>query len=84
MSYSTYESFKKYQVEADNIEDFLNRFYKPDRYTGRGEVYTDTLLRSRQLDVQADGFTWISRHDSITGRCVSYYENRKENENDSS
>jgi len=27
------DTWRKYQVEAESVADFLDRYYKPDRYT---------------------------------------------------
>ena len=71
--YNAYESFKKYQVEAKSVEDFLQKFYKPQRYTGRGLDYATILLHSYETDVKEQGFCIISHHDNVTGRVVAYY-----------
>ncbi len=65
--------FKNYRVEAESVEDFLHRYYKPDRYTGRGLEYAAILLASHQADFEKDGYDIISHHDSVTGRVVAYF-----------
>ena len=65
--------FRQYQVQAASVEDFLARYYKPGRYTGRGEEYAAGLLSSYQEEFDEKGWTFISHHDSVTGRVVSYY-----------
>ena len=67
------ENFKKYKVRAKSLEDFLNRYYKHDRFRGRGHKYTEELIRSHQSDFKEDGYDIISHHDSVTGRIVAYY-----------
>ena len=69
--------FRQHEVKADSVGDFLDRFYKPERYKGRGEEYAETLLASYQEEIKNRGFTFIPKHDSVTGYCVSYYEVRK-------
>lgn len=32
-----YERMKKYAVQADSVEDFLQRYTKPSRHEGRGQ-----------------------------------------------
>ena len=61
-----YETFKKYQVEADSVTDFISKYYRPERIT-------DTLIESNEAHVKEFGFTFISNHDSITHSIVSYY-----------
>ena len=67
------ESFRKNRVKAKSVADFLDRYYKPDRYRGRGAEYAATLLKSYQEDVEQDGWTIISHHDSATGQVVAYF-----------
>ena len=61
-----YESFKKYQVEAESVADFIARYYRPERIT-------DTLVESNEAHVKEYGFTFISNYDSINGSVASYY-----------
>ena len=70
--------FRQHEVKADSVGDFLDRFYKPERYKGRGEEYAERLLASYQEEIKNRGFTFIPKHDSVTGYCVSYYEVRNE------
>jgi Txe/YoeB family toxin of Txe-Axe toxin-antitoxin module len=71
--YNSYEEFKKYEVAADSIEDFLKRYTKPDRLEGRCQDYMKVRIESYTKEFQKDGFTFMSHHESITGRIVSYY-----------
>lgn len=70
-----YEAYRKYQKPADSVADFLERYYKRDRYHGRGEAYAAVLLASYESEAAEKGCCWISYHDSVTGECVSYYPN---------
>ena len=69
---------EQYEVYADSVEDLLNRYYKADRYTGRGEVYAKLLLEGYQNDLRDHGHCFISLHDSVTGKPVTYYGNTGE------
>jgi hypothetical protein len=72
--YSAFESFKKYRVtDVATVEEFLARYYKRDRYTGRGNEYAAILLESHTRDFETNGFDIISHHDSNTGEVVSFY-----------
>ena len=72
--YNAYESFKKYQVtDVTTVAEFLDKYYKPERYTGRGEEYANILLNSYTERMHNNGFVTISHFDSITGRDVSFY-----------
>ena len=67
-------AWRKYQVQATSIEDFMLRYYKPDRYHGRGADYAAVLLQSHRECLRRDGVDIISHHDSVTGEVVAYYE----------
>lgn len=70
---SIYEKMKKYQVQAESVEDFKQRYTKPDRYQKRGSEYVAAVLKSAHKDMERFGYTIISRHDSVTGEIVAYY-----------
>lgn len=70
-----YDVFKKYRVSASSIEDFRQRYTKPDRYAQRGPEYVAAILQSAREDLDKYGFSIISSHDSITGKVVAYYPN---------
>lgn len=67
------ERFRQHAVEATSVEDFLNRYYRGDRYTGRGKEYAACLRANYERNFQCDGWTFISKHDSNTGRVVAYF-----------
>lgn len=67
------EMWRPYQVQATSVADFLERYYKPDRYHGRGEEYAVVLLASHEADFACDGFDIISHYDSTTGQYVAYF-----------
>ena len=70
-----YDVFKKYRVSASSIEDFRQRYTKPDRYAQRGPEYVAAVLQSAREDLDKYGFSIISSHDSITGEVVACYPN---------
>ena len=65
--------FKNARVEAESVKDFLEKYYKPDRYHGRGEDYAASLLASHEVHFERYGYDVISRHDSVTGKVVAYF-----------
>jgi len=65
--------FEQYEVYALSVSDFLDRYYKPDRYKGRGEEYAKCLLASHEANYERDGYDIISHHDSVTGNVVAYF-----------
>jgi hypothetical protein len=58
------------EVDAESLEDFCLRYYKPDRYMGRGQDYATAVLKSQRRDMGIFGFALINRHESITGKNV--------------
>jgi len=67
------KTYLNYKVEAKSVKDFLKKFYKTDRYAGRGKEYAATLLKSYEEEFKRDGFCAISRHDSNTGTIVAFF-----------
>lgn len=65
--------FEDCQVEAESVADFLARYYRPERYHGRGDDYAAGLLASYEADFARHGYTFISHHDSVTGRVVAFF-----------
>jgi hypothetical protein len=65
--------YEQYRVEATSVEDFLDRYYKPERFRGRGEEYAVALIASHTADFERDGYDVISRHDSVTRRTVAFF-----------
>ena len=69
-----YEKMKKYKVEADSVEDFLKKYYKPERYTDRGKEYAQHLLQKYKKELNEQGYCFISAHDCVMGRAAAYYK----------
>lgn len=66
-----------YQVEGiTSVEEFLSRYYKAERYTGRGADYAALLLASYNREMSERGYCFISSHDSVTGRTVSILQSQ--------
>lgn len=66
IGFTSYNSFHKDMVDAESVEDFINRYYRPERIT-------DTLVDTYKERFNSEGFCFISHHDSRTGSIVSYY-----------
>ncbi len=58
--------------DVSTIPEFLSRYYRADRYTGRGKEYAAALLNDFEDEFEEDGFVIISKHDSVTGSVVSF------------
>jgi len=65
--------YKKYKVQAASVADFLDRYYKTNRYYWRGVEYAALLLKRYEKEFADQGYVFISRHDSKTGEIVSYF-----------
>lgn len=64
------ERVKSGLVEAKNLDDFLDTYYKHDRYKGRGADYAAAIRQSAQGYIDKHGYTMISHHDNVTGDMV--------------
>ena len=66
--------WRPYQVtDVSTLEEFMARYYKPGRYLGQDPVIAAAMLVSHRADLERYGVDWISHHDSVTGRVVSFY-----------
>ena len=70
---NSYDTFKKYAVNADSLEEFLEKYTKHERHAGRGSEYVAVRIKSHQEDIDKSGFTFITHHDSKSGETVAYY-----------
>jgi len=52
-------------VEAESVEDYLDRYYKKDRMT-------DTLLESYEKEYKENGYVCTSHHDNVTGDFIAW------------
>ncbi|MCK4328772.1 hypothetical protein KAX02_02910 [candidate division WOR-3 bacterium] len=59
-------------VKAKSVEDYLNRYYKRDRYTGRGKEYAQSVLVSYQEEYARRGYVVTSHHDNTTGELIAW------------
>ena len=68
------EIMRKYQVNAESVEEFCNRYYQKRAYTDRGSEYVQVVLKTAHEDLEKYGYCFITHHDSITGENVTYYK----------
>jgi len=73
MTPDTPTRFADCRVRAASVADFLDRYYLPARYRGRGADYAAAVLASHQSDFEAHGYDIISRHESVTGEVVAFF-----------
>lgn len=74
-----YKAFKKYAVQADNVEDFCNKYHRHGAYLDRGNDYMQDDLQSHIKEFQEHGYTIIPQGSSTTGDIVAYYGNQEQN-----
>lgn len=72
-----YERFKTYEVQAESIEDFCNKYHRRGAYHERGADYMECDLQSHKEEFEKYGYTIIPQGSSTTGDVVAYY-GRKE------
>lgn len=67
------DCFKKCAItDCKTIEEFAHKYYKKERFIGRGAEYVKEVLKSHQEDLDVKGYTCISRHDNFTGEFISF------------
>ena len=59
-------------VKAKSVKDYLNKYYKKSRYTGRGKDYAKILFASYQEEYAERGFVCTSHHDNVTGEFIAW------------
>jgi hypothetical protein len=59
-------------VKAKSVKDYLDRYYKKSRYTGRGEEYAKSLFESYQADYDKHGYVCTSHHDNLMGEFIAW------------
>lgn len=69
----SHRNFRAAAVVATSLDDFLERFYKHERYRGRGEDYAAAVRAQCEEELHREGFTFITRHSSVTGKTAAYY-----------
>lgn len=52
-------------VEAKSVEDYLDRYYKKNRFTPE-------LLDSYREDFKKDGYVCTSHHDNVVGEFIAW------------
>jgi len=73
MGKSLFESFKKYAVDAESMEDFCDRYHHRKAYHERGKEYMACDLVSHKKELEKEGYTMIPQGSSVTGGIVSWY-----------
>lgn len=59
-------------TDCKSVEEFANKYRKPERFTGRGAEYVKAIMESHYEDLEKYGYTSISRHDNITGKAIYF------------
>jgi hypothetical protein len=66
-------SFRKYAVKANSVEDFARRYHV------RNRMYLEEfalLVKSSKEEVEKFGYTFFPAHISVSGETVSYFPNK--------
>ncbi len=71
--FDPFKAFRKYEVKADSLEEFCDKYHRRGAYHDRGEEYMKSDYEHHKKEMERDGFTFIPMHDSTTGYVVSYY-----------
>ena len=67
-----YKGDKMRIVKAKSVKDYLDQYYKKDRYTGRGLKYATNLLKSYENDFAKNGYICTSRFDNVIGEIIAW------------
>ncbi len=59
-------------VKAKSVKDYLERYYKRDRYTGRGKEYAAVLLQSYEEEFKRRGYVVTSHRDNVIGEIIAW------------
>ena len=59
-------------IQAESVKDYLDRYYKKARYTGRGAEYAASLLESYESEYKKFGYVCTSRFDNVTGEIIAW------------
>jgi hypothetical protein len=65
--------WRKYEVKAPTLLQFLEQYHRHDRFRGRGEDYAQACIESHRVAVEKQGYTLLSRHDNATGQPVTWF-----------
>ena len=70
MNYDPFKSFLKYAVEAESLQDFIDRYHKSGKIT---DFNREADYENHKKELEREGFTIIPASTSTTGEIVSYY-----------
>ena len=78
-----YNNLKRYEVYANNVEDFLLKYGKDDRYKNLWEKYPhvkESHIRKREEDLRRLGYTTLTRYEGNSEDTPLVYYGRKQPE----
>jgi hypothetical protein len=70
---TTYELMKEYEVQAESVKDFCEKYHSHKAYHDRGAEYMEYDLKSHEKEYKENGYTLIPQGSSSTGEPVSFY-----------
>ena len=76
-----YESLKRYEVFAENVEEFCNTYHRRGAYHDRGQEYMDYDLQDHIKEFEKYGYTIIPQGSSTTGDICTYYGRKSKDDN---
>lgn len=59
-------------IDVKTVEEFVYKYRLPSSYKSRGKEYEKAILKSHKAELEADGYTVISKHSSVTGSIVYF------------
>lgn len=76
---SAYEYYKRYQAEAKSVDDFLKKYTNYNTISQQLAPHEERV-KSYQRELEKDGFCFMTKFMSITGRPVTYYPSATQQE----
>lgn len=70
MENNLFNSFRKYSVHAESLQEFCEVWHKPGKIT---DYNREADYENHKADLEKYGYTFIPASSSTTGRIVSYY-----------
>jgi hypothetical protein len=61
-------------TDVSGSDEFLEKYYKPERFTGRDKETEIALRSSYKEELEKEGYTYISHFDSVRGKVVVFMQ----------
>ena len=59
-------------TDCKTVEEFAHKYRKFERFQAQGKEYVKKIIESHYEDIAINGYTSISRHDSVLGKHITF------------